>query len=353
MPLPAHLKHLDDKVPFISALEGAQHGGKKLPELVKFCEAAGFDGVQPSNYHFQLDDGTVMTPEQAGTALAGKVKLVGISAHCLTWVRGSAWTGTPCIRPFIPAKLHNASIAEIEQWADDTMRRTLDLAAALGIKTVPMFWGNSYGLELASGYPWGFYKGPGYDLLQHGDERFVSQTKVVRDHARSLGINLAHEIHPGTAAATADDFLRLVRICDNDVVLGVNADPSHCWEGEDWMTRFTKVGQYITGVHVKDHVIIKGRPLRSMTTDWQERAMQFTQLGEGQIDLPLFAQLMLRVGYVARYNKAHGTTKAPLVGEAESAVYELDVASSNAATYINTKLCLPYATGSFEDGMGA
>ena len=354
MILPPHLKQHESKILYMSALEGAQHGGKSLEELIAFCEAAGFEGVQPSNYHFVKKDGKLMTADEVRAAFAGKkVKLVGISAHCLTWVSGSAWTGTKCIRPFIPSSLHTASVVEIETWADDSMRAVLDLAAELGIKVVPMFWGTLYGLEVASGYPWGFFSGPGYDLIKEGSDRFVKQTQLIRDHARALGISLAHEIHPGTAAATADEFLHARKICDDDVVLGVNADPSHCWEGEDWLTRFTKVGPYITGVHVKDHVVRPGHPLRSFLSDWKDRGMQFCQLGEGKIDLPGFVQLMARVGYADRYNKAHGTTQAPLVGEAESAVYELDVASSNAAEYINRKLCLPYAAGSFEEGMGA
>ena len=69
-----------------------------------------------------------------------------------------------------------------------------------------MFWGVAFGWELATGYPWGFWKGPGYDLVAEGKERFVKKTAKIRAHAKKLGIYLAHEIHPGTAAMCADDF---------------------------------------------------------------------------------------------------------------------------------------------------
>ena len=101
----------------------------------------------------------------------------------------------------------------------------------------------------------GILGGPGYDLFAEGKERFVKKTQKIRDHARKLGINLCHEIHPGTAATTADDFNMLVEICDGDESLAVNADPSHCWEGESWETRFLKVGSRIYAAHVKNFVI--------------------------------------------------------------------------------------------------
>lgn len=350
----AHLAHLQDQVPFESALEGAQHGDKPLAALATFCDNAGFAGVQPSAYHFIKDDGTIMTPAEVSAALDGKkARLVGVSCHCPIWVAGTAWTGSPTVRPFIPKNLHTAGTDVIEQWGVDTTLGILDLCAALGIKVVPMFWGTLYGWEVATGYPWGFYSGPGYDLIQEGHDRFVAKTKRIRDHARGLGISLAHEIHPGTAAQNADDFLTLVKICDGDACLGVNADPSHNWDGESWETRFTKVGPYITGVHVKDHVIRPGFPLRGMAGDWKHRGMQFCELGRGSIDLVRYTQLMHLMGYASRYCKAHGTKKAPLVGEAESAFVHLDQVSTSAAGYINSTLCVPYAGRSFEEGMGA
>ena len=57
---------------------------------------------------------------------------------------------------------------QIEQWAEDYLLKLLDLCAELGIKIVPMFWGTALGWELATGYPWGFWKGGDYDLLGEG-----------------------------------------------------------------------------------------------------------------------------------------------------------------------------------------
>lgn len=341
---------------FHASLEGAQHGGKSLAQLIKFAADAGCEGVQPSNFHIQNPDSSLMTARQIREHFPDDMRLDGISAHCPFWVHSTAWTGSKTIRPFIPAIVARKSAEEIENWAHDYLLNLIDLVAELQLKVIPMFWGTAHGWEVATGYPWGFFAAGAddlaYDLVKEGDDRFIKKTALLRSRARQAGISLAHEIHPGTAASCADDFLHLVKICDNDVSLGVNADPSHCWAGEDWFTRFTKVGPYVTGCHVKDHVIQAGLPLVSMQSSWKKRAMQFTRLGEGQIDLLRYTQLMDDVGYVSRYCKAHNTTTAPAVGEAESAYYALDATSEHASNYIARNLCADFATSSFEDGMG-
>src|SRR5204862_7167659 len=100
--------------------------------------------------------------------------------------------------------------------------RLLDLCAELGVRIVPMFWGAAFRWELATGYPWGFWAAGDYDLLKEGQDRFVKKTSRLRQHARKLGLFLCHEIHPVTAAMCADDFKKLVQICDRERPLAVN-----------------------------------------------------------------------------------------------------------------------------------
>ncbi|MEI6355907.1 MAG: TIM barrel protein [Verrucomicrobiota bacterium] len=189
--------------------------------------------------------------------------------------------------------------------------------------------------------------------MKEGQERFVKKTAKLRAHANKLGIYLAHEIHPGTAAMCADDFNMLVSICDGDKCLAVNADPSHCWEGETWEQRFLKVGGRIYAAHVKNFTIRSGFPLRAMQPAWGKRAMQFTDLPTGDLNMSRYVELLLHVGYQDRYTKLMGTTTAPLVVEAESAHKDLDYCSANGVAYTRDHLCFPQAGGSFEDGMGA
>ncbi len=335
------------------SIEGAQHGGKTLADFLAYAQRSGASGAQPSNYHLQGGKLFKSAKEIRTTFADAGLTLDGISAHCPLWVHTTAWTGSPTIRPFIPADVAKKSTAEIEKWAENYTLKLLDLAAELGVKVVPMFWGVAFGWELASGYPWGFWAGPGYDLIKEGQERFVKKTRKIRDHARKLGIKLCHEIHPGTAAMTADDFLMLIDICDDDDSLAVNADPSHCWEGESWESRFLMVGEYICAAHVKNFTIRDGFPLRTMSPDWKDRAMQFTDLPSGDLNMSRYVELLLMVGYPSRYCALQGTKTAPLVVEAESAHRDLDSTSANGIGYVRDHLLITPAAGSFEDGMGA
>ena len=338
---------------FHSSVEGAQHGAKSLPDFLSYARKAGAAGVQPSNYMLQAAKGFKSAKEIKEAFAKAKMSLDGISAHCPFWVHTTAWTGSPSIRPFIPAEVARKPAEQIERWAEDYLLGFLDLCAELGVKIVPMFWGVAFGWELATGYPWGFWKGGDYDLLQEGADRFVKKTARIRAKARSLGIYLAHEIHPGTAAMCADDFNLLVKACDGDKTLAVNADPSHCWEGEDWETRFRKVADRVYACHVKNFVIRRGVPLRMMAPDWPDRAMQFTDLPSGDLNMARYAELLIQIGYPRRYCQVMGRKTAPLIVEAESAYRDLDATSANGIAYVRDNLCFPVAGGSFEDGMGA
>src|SRR5258708_38952191 len=191
---------------FHPSIEGAQHGAKTLAQFLDYAKKSGAVGAQPSNYMLQDDKGFMTAKAIKDAFSKAKLRLDGVSTHCPFCVHTSAWTGTHGIRPFIPADVAKKSADEIENWAEDYLMRMLDLCAELGVKIVPMFWGVAFGWELATGYPWGFWKGGDYDLLKEGQERFVKKTAKIRQHANKLGIVLCHEIHPGTGAMCADDF---------------------------------------------------------------------------------------------------------------------------------------------------
>jgi len=338
---------------FHPSIEGAQHGAKNLAQFLDFARKSGAAGAQPSNFMLQDGKGFKKKSEIKDAFARARLSLDGISAHCPFWVHTTAWTGSPTIRPFAPAEVAKKPPAEIEKWAEDYLLRLLDLCAELGVKIVPMFWGVAFGWELATGYPWGFWKGADYALIKEGQERFVKKTARLRQHARSLGIFLAHEIHPGTAAMCANDFNQLVDICDGDKCLAVNADPSHCWEGESWEMRFLKVAPRVCACHIKNFVIRPGLPLRSMEPAWPKRAMQFVDIPSGDLNMTRYVELLIHTGYPQRYCELMGRKTAPLVVEAESSYRDLDATSANGIQFVRDHLCFPVAAGSFEEGMGA
>ena len=341
-----------------SSIEGAQHGSKGLDGFLAFAKEAGAAGAQPSNY--MLEDGD--SGEQFKSAKDIKdafeqhgLKLDGVSGHCPFWVHTSVWTGTKSGHPFIHGPNQDKSPKDLEQWYEDYLLRLMDLCAELDIKILPMFWGVSHGWELATGYPWGFWAGGDFDLVKEGEDRFVKKTAKLRTHAKSLGIYLAHEIHPGTAAMCAEEFGQLVKICDGDETLSVNADPSHCWEGEDWETRFThpEVRNRVHACHVKNFVVRPNVPLRRMDGNWRNRAMQFTDLGSGDLNMVRYVEMLINIGYPARYMKITGAETAPLIAETESNYRDPDATAIEGIQYVRDQLCFPVAEGSFEDEMGA
>ena len=122
----------------------------------------------------------------------------------------------------------------------------------------------------------------------------------------------------------ADDFNMLVAACDGDKCLTVNADPSHCWEGEDWETRFLKVAPRIYACHVKNFVIRKGLPLRMADPAWPKRAMQFVDIPTGDLNMTRYVELLIHTGYPQRYCEIMKSKTAPLIVEAESAYRDVD-----------------------------
>ena len=341
---------------FHSSIEGAQHGPKGLDNFLAFAKQSGAGGAQPSNYMLEAsDDGTKFkTADEIKSAFEKNgLKMDGISGHCPFWLHTSLWTGTKSGNPFIHGPQAGKSADQLEAFYEDYCLRLMDLMAEMNIKILPMFWGVAFGWEMATGYPWGFWAGEGFDLMKEGQERFVKKTQKIRDHANSLGMILAHEIHPGTGAMCADEFNMLVDICDGDKCMGVNADPSHCWEGEDWETRFHKVGDRIYGCHVKNFTVHRGVALRKMDGNWHNRAMQFTDLATGDLNMTRYVEVMMKLGYHKRYCDVMGTDSAPLVVEAESNYRDGDATSTDGIQYVRDHLCFPAQEGSFEDAMGA
>ena len=166
------------KPAFHSSIEGAQHSPKGLDGFLAMAQSAGASGAQPSNYMLEAsEDGSKLKSAQEVKDAFEKygLKLDGISAHCPFWVHTSAWTGTKSGHPFIHGPNQDKSPSELEQWYEDYCLRIMDLAAELNIKILPMFWGVAFGWELATGYPWGFWAGNGFDLMKEGQERFVEK----------------------------------------------------------------------------------------------------------------------------------------------------------------------------------
>ena len=104
---------------------------------------------------------------------------------------------------------------------------------------------------------------------------------------------------------------------------------------------------------MKNFVIRPDVPLRKMEPGWAKRAMQFTDLPSGDLNMTRYVELLVQIGYPQRYCEVMGRKTAPLIVEAESAYRDLDATSANGIQFVRDNLCFPLAAGSFEEGMGA
>lgn len=147
-----------------ASIEGAQHGAKSLEQFLDYAKNAGAAGAQPSNYMLGDGKGGFRKAKDIASAFSSRgMRLDGISSHCPFWVHTSAWTGTKSGNPFIAPDVAKLSPEKIEAWHEKYLLKLMDLSADLGVKSMPMFWGVAFGWELASGYPWGFWGGSGFD----------------------------------------------------------------------------------------------------------------------------------------------------------------------------------------------
>lgn len=355
-----------------SSFEAAQYGDMALTVLLDFAEEIEADGVQPSNGHLEDGKGGFIPVATVRKEFADRgLTWDGISAHCPFWVLLAAWTGTKGNWPFIPEDKRDAEPQVVEDWAEGYCLDLLDYANEAGIKVIPMFWGPAFGLEVMGGYPWPFFSGPGYDFIKEGKLRFVHKTKKVRDRARQYGQVLCDEIHPSTAAMCKDDFHMLLDITENDPVMAVIADPSHCSEGEPWWVRFgdPRIAPRIYAVHLKNHHVRQGLPLRMMNPKWSKRAMQFTDLKTGDLNMKRFVELMMQLGWPQRFLAKMAPPEiaddaepaptdiakpktAPLTTEAESDGELKTSVTAKAVEYTRDELVFEPPEGSFEEAMG-
>src|SRR3954467_12718229 len=123
------------------SIEGAQHGAKSLADFLAYAKRSGASGAQPSNYMLQGGKLFKSAKEIKGEFEKAGLSIDGVSGHCPIWVHTTAWTGSPTIKPFIPADVASNSAGDIEQWAETYLLKLMDTLAELNVKVMPMFWG--------------------------------------------------------------------------------------------------------------------------------------------------------------------------------------------------------------------
>ena len=147
---------------FHPSIEGAQHGAKSLTAFLDYAKASGATGAQPSNYMLQ-DGAKFKSPAEIKQAFASRDMTFGRHFGPLPFLGAYHRLDGKPDRPAVSAARCRQEIRRRNR----EMERDLSSApAGFGggrwtSKSCPMFWGVAFGWEVATGYPWGFWKGGG------------------------------------------------------------------------------------------------------------------------------------------------------------------------------------------------
>jgi sugar phosphate isomerase/epimerase len=171
----------------------------------------------------------------------------------------------------------------------DTSKRTVELAAKLGVSTVIDFSGCPGDSDKATYPNWVTCPWPTeyLDVLDWQWEKKVTpywtkHGKFAADH----GVKIAIEMHPGFVVYSPETMLKLRAIAGEAV--GCNYDPSHMfWQGIDPIAAIRVLGEAIFHVHAKDTQIYEANLPKTGVldtkkyTDEKNRAWIFRTVGYG------------------------------------------------------------------------
>ena len=179
--------------------------------------------------------------------------------------------------------------AAVAAAADRAYRDTVQLAAELGVSTVITFSGCPGESEHSLRPSWVTCSWPDdfpETLAWQWDERVLPYWAEAGSYARSHGVRVAIEPHPGFVVYNTATMLRL-RAAAGDAV-GANFDPSHLfWQGIDPLASIRALGDAIFHVHAKDtgfqsDLLAVNGVLETIPGDRPaERSWIFRSVGEG------------------------------------------------------------------------
>jgi sugar phosphate isomerase/epimerase len=143
---------------------------------------------------------------------------------------------------------------EIATLADETIRKSVKLAALLGVPVVNGFSGLPAGAPKDTMPNWVTCPWPPHflDILDYQWNQVAipywkEAAKFIADH----GLKMAFEMHPGMLVYNVDTMLRIRDAAGT--AIGCNFDPSHLfWNGVDPVAAIRTLGEAIYHVHGKD-----------------------------------------------------------------------------------------------------
>lgn len=242
------------------------YGDLPLAEALDRVVALGLDTVEIGTGNYP--GGTHDVPELAKAVAARGLEISALSCH-----------GNP---------LHPDE--DFARRSHETWRRTAERANGLGVGTVVCFSGCPGDGSGAAKPNWVTCPWP-EDFLQilewQWNEVAIPYWTEEAAFARSAGVRVALEPHPGFLVYNPETALRLREACGD--VVGVNFDPSHfVWQGIDPLVAVRELRDAIFHVHAKDVSVDRYNVARNGVLDtkhygrFAERSWSFRSVGYGQ-----------------------------------------------------------------------
>lgn len=266
------------KTVFAVGMECGQYN-MPLPKVLAFARSIGCQVIQPSGGHIDLARAATDAAyrrEILETFKAARMPLTSVSIHVDTYA-AIAVLSNPKARMFTPSEINKPkkSNSEISQAHINKLALMIIGAAQFGIQALHLFWGEPDNL-----------KDYGWDPRSPADvaamrKRFTRLIKSLVDLAAKFGIMLCHEIHFGTVAMNAEDFIAVWEELGKPENFCIGMDPSHFWHGETWwqaMDKLRKVGVRVILAHAKNFVTFPGRPMLGHQADDRLAGISFTSL---------------------------------------------------------------------------
>ena len=142
----------------------------------------------------------------------------------------------------------------IAKLADETIRKSVKLAALLGVPVVNSFSGLPAGAPNDTMPNWVTCPWPPHflDILDYQwNQVAIPYWKETAKFIADQGVKMAFEMHPGMLVYNVDTMLRIRDAAGP--AIGCNFDPSHLfWNGVDPVAAIRKLGEAIYHVHGKD-----------------------------------------------------------------------------------------------------
>jgi sugar phosphate isomerase/epimerase len=178
---------------------------------------------------------------------------------------------------------------EVAKLADDTIHKSVTLAAQLGVPVVNGFSGLPAGTPgdrmpnwVTCPWPPHFTEMLDYQWNQVAIPYWRETAQFIADQ----GVQMAFEMHPGMLVYNVDTMLRMREAAG--ATIGCNFDPSHLfWNGVDPVAAIRKLGEAIYHVHGKDvyldplNISVNGCNDHKSYSEIAQRSWTFRTIGYG------------------------------------------------------------------------